>query len=324
MKSYKLCTMALGCFVLSIYPAAAKAPIEQTVIAVSGQIITGERISTAEGPCIIIPPDVKNVRIQSNQIGPCGTTVDDVGILIKKAAHHIYIGSNTIHGVSTAIFADHADHPITIDRNTAFDIRGPAPMGQMVRFENVANKGFKSRIYANISDKTLSQYPTAYEDHISLRASSGSPDNALVIACNKIRGGDSLVGSGISIGKDGGKWIVVRDNIIVLTPNTGISIAGAEWSRVYRNMIWNRGKDKKSGTDKAISVFKYKESLPNNVEISKNLTIANSWLTNGDGSIGAGISDDRSGRFINYAANNWKYMLLKENVWDTSRVDCQQ
>ena len=324
-KCYIVLASTLCLFSLNATDAyAAKEPIVGTIIAKTDQIIFGETISSLTGPCIIIPENVKNVRIQQNQIGPCGTTVDDVGIRIDRAAHHVYIGGNTIHDASTAIYAAHADHPITIEKNTVYDIRGPLPMGQMVQFYDVGGKGFKSKIFGNISDKNLSKNPTAYEDHISIRKSYGTEDNPIVIACNKIRGGDLPTGSGITVGKDGGEWIIIRDNIIVMTPNTGIAIAGADRVRVFRNMIWNRGDNKESHTDYALSVFTYAENSPKYIEISRNQAIANSWITEGDGSVSKGLYDDKTARVISYFSNDWRYGFLKENIWITSREDCSR
>lgn len=312
-----MCSLAL-----TLNDASAKSAITTTLIAKSGQIINGEEITTQDGPCIIIPPNVKNVRIQNNRIGPCGTAVDGVGIHIQKAAHHIYIATNDIHDVSTAIFADHADHPVVVESNTVYGIRGPSPMGQMVRFDGVFNKGFQSRIFANISDKNMSQNGSAYEDHILLNNSYGSEDNPIMIACNKIRGGDLPTGSGIKIGQNGGDWVIVRDNLLVLTSNTGIAIAGGERLRIFRNMIWNRGDDEKSNTDNVLSMYTYAGYIPKFVEITRNVGVANSWLTNGNGSLSRGFVSDGTAKFVTNSSNNWQHKLLKDTVWFENRADC--
>jgi hypothetical protein len=311
-------------FVISIVDvASAQADITKTLIAKNGQVIKNLKISSVSGPCIIIPENAANIQINANKIGPCGNGVDDVGVRIEKGAHHISVSGNTIHDVSSGIYAAGAHHPIVIEKNIVYNVRGPMPRGQMVQFDGVSGGVGQSRIFGNISDKNLSTRPTAYEDHISMYMSYGTKEYPILIACNKIRGGDSATGSGIMIGDYGGDWFIVRHNIIVLTSNTGIGVAGAKYAAINNNLIWNRGHDRSSKTSEAISIFSYANHIPRNISIYQNDAVANSWIGEGDGSISEGLYDDKTGQNIVYRANHWQNENLQSSIWDRQIDGCQ-
>lgn len=291
-------------------------------ISQSNTVITGRHISNPSGPCIIISENIKNVRIEKNNIGPCGKNVDGIGIDVRPGATNINIIDNIIHDVSSGIYVFGALHPIIIEKNTVYNIRGPMPRGQMVQFNHVEGKNGQSRIVRNISDKNMSTNKTSYEDHISMYMSSGTSNYPILISCNKIRGGDSETGSAIMVGDNGGEWFDIRDNIIVFSSNTGIGVSGAKNVTVQRNLIFNRGNDRQSKTSVAFSIFSFAGFKPSNVHISNNDGVANSWIGNGDGSIGEGIYDDHSGKNIIYKANDWTNVSLSEKIWDKEIQYC--
>ena len=203
------------------------------IAAVTGQVIRGLRITGTSGIAINIGPNVHDVLIEDCEIGPMnlGGTAGN-GIQIESGAYNITIWHCTIHGVFSGLYAVGAKHPIVFEANYVYDILSPMPHGQMAQFNNVNGGTGQSKIIRNISDANARTQTTHYEDHISMYESSGTAATPILIACNRIRGGDSQSGSGLMIGDWGtslasaGHYYDVRYNIVVDVPNTGIGVPG--------------------------------------------------------------------------------------------------
>jgi hypothetical protein len=219
-------------------------------VARSGQVIEGVHVTTANGPCIVVPTGVSDVKIRNNEIGPCGVAgdLDTYGVSIGAGATRITVERNDIHDVSTGVFARLAQHPIIVDRNRVTNIRGPFYRGQMVQFDGVSSGTSRSKITCNVSDVQGAAFDNV-EDHISMHDSPGLPADRTEIAYNRIRGGHSKSGSGIMIGDGptGGGHVWVHDNVIVNIGNVGMGIAGGSNVTFENNRIFNDGISSLSG-----------------------------------------------------------------------------
>lgn len=242
----------------------------------SGTVIENVWIRTARGPCIVVRAGVHDVVIRNARIGPCGQDhVNDYGVLILEGAHNITVSGNVIHGVSTGVKAYQASHPLTIERNRFFGIRGPGWSGQAVQFNGVAGGQGASSIRCNVSDASVPGWPSAYEDHISLYNSHGTPDNPILVEFNRMRGGSSRTGGGITIGDKGGSWQVVRGNTVVRVANSGIGVAGGYHITVLDNKVDNRGESAQTLTH--LAYFVRALSPCGSIRLSGNRGIARLW-----------------------------------------------
>lgn len=253
-----------------------KLPKSGPIYAVTGQIIDRLNIINPSGPCVVIQKGVKDVTIKNSQIGPCGVNgVNDYGVIISEGAQNIQIIGNVIHHVATGVKAANALHPIIIQKNFFYNIRGPLWSGQAVQFNGVKGYGGSSKISCNVSDATYGVGPKSYEDHISIYKSDGTSEYPIEITANRIRGGTSRTGSGITVGDKGGGWINVSRNVVVKVANVGISVAGGNHIVIEDNIVDNRGEDSSSLTYLAYSV---RALTPcSNILVRDNYGIARLW-----------------------------------------------
>ena len=220
-------------------------PLSGAITATQGQVIEDKHVTTDTGPCILIPDGVSNVTIRNSEIGPCGQAGDErgLGIDIHPGATNITIVRNVIHDVASGIYARRALHPITVDRNLIYNIRGPNPRGQAVQFNGVSAGSAASRIVCNLSDLLGGTWSNV-EDHISMFNSPGLASNRTEIAYNRLRGGSptSETGSGIMTG-DGetGGNIWVHHNTVVNVGNAGVGISGGRNVTLEANRIFLDG-----------------------------------------------------------------------------------
>lgn len=239
----------------------------------SGQVIEGMHVSNPLGPCIVIGPGVRNVIVRNSRIGPCGpSALDDYGVWIMEGASEITVRDNLITDVGTGVKVWAALSPVVIERNRFERIRGPSWNGQAVQFNNVRGGTAASRVTCNVSDAEAS---SGVEDHISIYMSDGLPGQPIQVAYNRVRGGASKVGSGITVGDHGGSWIHVHDNVVVTVANAGIGVAGGNHIVVERNVVDNRGAGKASLTHMAFYVRAFHECRQ--VAVRDNRGIARLW-----------------------------------------------
>lgn len=307
-------TTRLNAFTYLQPPLRASGPITAT----SNRTISGLKISNPAGPCITVPAGVHDVTITGNQIGPCGKNVDGLGITIKERATRIVMTSNVIHDVSSGVHAYGSFNPITFSGNTVYNVRGPYPRGQMIQFDSVSGSAGQSKITGNVSDKQAATIATKYEDHINMYKSSGSVNFPTLIACNKIRGGGpsdhSDTGSGIMVGDNGGGWYLIDRNVIVLTPNTGIGIAGGHDITATRNQIYNRGTTKGSKTQEALTVFSYAGFTPTTITLRDNRGASHAWLT-ANGPLVNGYWDSGDILGLTSSNNSWTDTTLTASIF---------
>ena len=214
---------------------AGKAQVGQ-IRARSGQVIENVHVSNPNGSCIVID-GVSDVTIRDSEIGPCGTDGDPdaQGIDIHDASN-IRVLRNVIHDVSSAVYAVSSAHPIVMDRNYVYNVRGPLPRGQMIQFNGVSGGSAGSKVTCNVSDAMPGvrhgvlhgNTAAGIEDHINLFSSPGLPHDRTEIAYNRLRGGSkvSTSGSGIMIGDGDGGHVNAHHNTIVDVVNAGAGIAG--------------------------------------------------------------------------------------------------
>jgi hypothetical protein len=242
-----------------------------------GQVIENLEISNPDGPCVVVAAHVKNVVIRNNHIGPCGPARDmtDYGVFILENASGITISGNVIHDVGSGIKAYKAENPIVVDRNFFFNIRGPLHNGQAVQFALVHGDAGASRISCNVSDANYGNGQKYYEDHISVYNSHGTSQYPIDISFNRVRGGTSRSGGGITVGDRGGSWLNVHDNIVVKVANSGIGVAGGNNIRVENNRVDNRGDNAASLTHNAYFVRSISQC--SNITLKGNHGIARLW-----------------------------------------------
>lgn len=230
-------------------------PKSGRIDAKTGQLIEGLEISNPAGPCIVVPQGATNVTIRRSRIGPCGPAgMSDYGVFIQEGASKITISGNVIHDTGSGIKAVKAISPLIIDRNVFYNIRGPLYNGQAVQLARIRPGDGQTKITCNVSDARYGDGPKSYEDHISLYDDHGSRDAPIEVAYNRVRGGTSKSGGGITVGDKGGSWIHVHDNIVVKVANSGIGVAGGHNILVENNRVDNRGDDLSSQTHVAYFV----------------------------------------------------------------------
>lgn len=302
------------------------------LVARSGQTIEGLRIRNPDGACIVVPSEAHGVVIRNNNIGPCGPAQvlgedkawhEHVGVLIR--GQDVKVQRNTCHDVRSCVYAaGGARHPIVVEDNLAWDIRGPEPRGQLVQFNRVQGGEGASRIVGNVSDKELSRHPTGYTDHINLFGSEGTPEHPILVACNKLRGGDAKSGSGVIVGDYGGGWAVVRDNIFVMTTNVGgVGCAGCHDTVIENNWVWARGETADTRTNGGFYVMKDEGFLPRKVVFRNNHSIAHGWLYGGRGEISESFYDDKSVQGLTMQGNVFKDFAMKREIWNETLPACR-
>jgi hypothetical protein len=259
-----------------IPPFIDSLPKSGLIYARTGQIIDRLKITNPSGPCVVILKGVKNVTIKNSHIGPCGVNgVNDYGVFISEGAKNIQIVGNVIHDVATGIKAANAFHPIIIQKNFFYNIRGPLWSGQAVQFNGVTGYEGSSQISCNVSDANYGVGSKNYADHISIYKSDGTSDYPIEITANRIRGGTDRNGSGITVGDKGGSWINVSRNVVVKVVNVGISVAGGNHIVIEDNIVDNRGEDASSLTYLAYSVRAFTPC--SNILVRGNHGIARLW-----------------------------------------------
>lgn len=290
---------------LALGPLTDSPPVTLT----SGQVLRGMRITCSDHrPAVVIPSGVVDVRIEGNEIGPC--SAGTVGILAEPGSQGIVVRKNVIHGVATGMWAQHAHHPVIFTDNYVYDIFGPFPRGQMIQLDNVQGGQGQSIIAGNTSDWFARTGPTKYEDHINVYMSSGTLQSPILIEGNRLRGGDSDTGAGITVGDGGGEHITVAHNVVVAVPNTGIGVAAGNGITVADNLIYNVY-GPQIRTKASLTVLDASE-----VTLRDNAAIASYCEPGGtcDRHMGLWIGPGSSN--VAQSGNNWYDLSLTSRIWD--------
>jgi hypothetical protein len=229
----------------------------------SGAVVAGRRISNPNGPCVLIRSGATNVRVEGNQIGPCGGD----GVEIIGSSDVTIVGNNLVgiafNGVKAADsrgirarnnFVDGAasgfrgvrSSQVEFEFNGAINIRGRYPDGQFAQLDNVTGGGSRVQCNATALDlggpdpnTTTQTADIRTEDVINTWQSRGDPSDPILIAYNRLKGGGSFTGSGIMAGDGGGANISVVGNRVVNPWNAGIGVAGGSNIRIERNRIYS-------------------------------------------------------------------------------------
>ena len=228
-------------------------PVSGQIVAKEGQVIENLHVTTTRGSCIVIK-GVSHVTIRDSEIGPCGSPGDPStqGVEIERASH-ITIERNVIHDVSSGVYAASSRHPIIMDRNYVYNVRGPRPRGQMIQMDGVTGGASGSKVTCNVSDAMPGmRYGVLHgdttdgvEDHISIYRSPGLEAERTEIAYNRLRGGHrfSKSGTGFNIGDLGGGNVSAHHNIVVNVANVGAGISGGHNISIENNRIYQNRSD---------------------------------------------------------------------------------
>jgi hypothetical protein len=294
------------------------------ITAQNGQVIENLHITNPSGPCIVVPSGVNNVVIRNNEIGPCGSGVEGLGVRIDPNAFNITVQRNVIHDISSGVYAAGAKHPLIVDRNFVYNVHGPMPRGQMVQFNAVSGGSGQSRVTCNVSDKNYGNGTKAYEDHINMFRTFGSAGAPIEIARNRIRGGSSMSGSGIMMGDYGGAYIWVHDNVLTLTANTGIGIAGGQNMTVENNRIFNNGLSADTLTGRVLTMSNYAPEIGacQGHRITGNHGISRAWVWGGTGDLNEGFWESGMCNGNTIQNNNWTDNSLSASDFDQSISGC--
>lgn len=311
---------------------------------VDGEVISGWQFTTSSGPCIDVSANKKNIVITNSIIGPCGTNLnEEYGIIVREGSYNITIQNNEIKSVSTGIKVYGARDGIVIDRNLIYGIRGPSyattPQGwdgQAIAFHSVGGVPpvtpadavtHRTRITCNVSDATMGSTTKNYEDHINIFKSKGSPRSPIEIAYNRLRGGTSRSGGGITVGDQGGEWIWVHDNHVQKVANGGIGVVGGNNILVENNDVDNRGENQGTLTSYAFFVRPFTACA--NITLRNNRGNAVLWAWNGGSTSNAGYIylNDKGYSCVpapdTSVGNNWAYDFPVDSVYVSPDQACQ-
>ena len=292
------------------------------IIARSGQTIRGYQISNPHGPCVIVQ-NVNHVTIEGNQIGPCGSDPQwQIGIYINQSSD-LQILNNQFAKVSSALYAVQGSAgQLLFEGNTATEIRGPAPRGQLVQLNHYSGPQIVLR--CNLSDQVLGGYRNrdgrgGPEDQINIYQSSGTPDSPIKIMHNKIRGGGSKSGGGIlAVDAGEGANVVIHENILVDPGQYGIGIASGSQIQITDNQIYAA---KNSWTNVGIYVWnQYPTTRCENHEISGNRIN----YMNQKGFSNPYWDAGNCGSIKKVKANQFQAFYLDSSIWDSPLPACKQ
>ncbi|MGV8823041.1 hypothetical protein [Methylibium petroleiphilum] len=289
----------------------ASYPLVGQITATAGQVIERVRITTTSGPCVIVA--APNVTIRDALIGPCGPGEAGKGIDGRSGLSNLVVQRTYFEDVSSALYVNGGQHPITFDRNACTKIRGPMPRGQCVQFNNVKGAA-SSKITCNVAD--VQGQPNAYrnvEDWFNFY-STGQVE----VAYNRIRGGgyqgyngNNPSGTAILFGDaQGGTGLWAHDNVIVNVTNVGIGVAGSVGARVENNRIYMNGPASGNFTNIGIYVATYSQGACSGHRVAGN----RAWVRKNDGSPNHYWTSGSCGPVDTGGTAN-------PNVWDDASLD---
>ena len=289
-------------------------PLSGPITLRSGQTVRRLRIVGDGGPAIRVEPGATDVCVEYCEISAPAPTDGRsepwraVGIAADGGGG-ITVRNNLIRGVSSGMYAQGCTGPIVFDGNTVWDIRGPVPRGQAFQQDGCTGGG-------SIQGNTCVARPGDHvEDWFNVHRSGGSAAAPLIIAGNRLWGGNSGTGSAICLGDGGsGGHVIVEYNRMVLVPNVGgIGIAGGAHYIVRHNLIYSNGETAESMTGSCVTVH----SGASDILIHGNRGLARSWLWGGKGERGAGYWTDGScTRLVVDSDNQWQdETLTATEVW---------
>lgn len=103
------------------------------ITATSGQVISGVRISNANGPCITIPSGATGVVVRDSDIGPCGGSANIVVYGSGAVIEHVFV-----HNGNRGVLAQSTSGVVT--RLSKFDtFYGPKYNGTAIEYDYMAS-----------------------------------------------------------------------------------------------------------------------------------------------------------------------------------------
>jgi len=177
------------------------------ITAVSGQVISGLRITNPAGPCVVVPAGVANVTIRDSEIGPCGGGNVDYGNANMKVieANTITIEHNRFRDGAVRAFIAHGGSRIVFRKNTVGTTWNGTEIQAGIEFDYVNG----ALIEANV---VTGSYPG---DVVSLFQSSNVTlaKNDLNVTVRGASGAGFTMGDALE-GGDPGRYNYAADNIV--------------------------------------------------------------------------------------------------------------
>ena len=203
------------------------------VVVHGGSDVVLEHLSI--GPCsghgIVIDSNVQRVTIRDVYVHDAGGNGVD-----GYQAHGVQILDSHFARVMSGAYLQSCD-AVRFERNTALNVQGPIPRGQMIQFNQV--RSADNVIRCNLlEDRPGESNP---EDAINMFQSAGTTASPILIEGNRILGGGpSMSGGGILIGDGGGHDITARSNILVDPGQYGMAVPGGDHMTLASNRIYGR------------------------------------------------------------------------------------
>lgn len=190
----------------------------------SGVIVEGLRISSEDGPCVVVG-DSRDITIRNSSIGPC-----DGPAVVVEGSTSVRLEGLEIFDSASGVYALESQGVAVVSNR--FHNAGR----NFVQFDKVTGGG--NKIVGNSGANRLGA--SSAEDFVSIYQSSGTSSNPLLVSGNTFRdGGPSQSGSGIMVGDYGGSHIVVEGNSLVNPGQVGIGVPGGSNIRVVGNSVFS-------------------------------------------------------------------------------------
>jgi hypothetical protein len=258
-------------------------------------VLKGIRITSREGPCLVIK-DATRIVVRDSEIGPCGGNAIEVsgssdvrildsyvhpefpvtgccdkgnGIFVYLSSSVLIQGNVVAYGESNVELLGVKD--VKVIGNFLLNPLGPFPRGQQlqvwgrgaVRSSDIVVEGN----YTLASNDQQYAFPDGQWDAINF----GYTDRA-VVRNNYIRGGRSHSGCGL-IADDSANEMQFLGNTLVETGQCGIGIASGTNHVVDGNRIFNNGLDLPNAGNTALYVWKQYAAACGPVRISNNIAV---------------------------------------------------
>ncbi|MFL5728229.1 MAG: Ig-like domain-containing protein, partial [Cytophagaceae bacterium] len=198
----------------------------------SGVTISDKDFNSLTGNAAITLTNCSNIKIVNCNFTNIPSTL---GLQLTQCSNIEIVNCSfdTFYG---GVYAYKCTGGLNIHCNSFKAIVGPKPRGQIVQFNSCTGGG--NRINYNILDHKLSSTMIP-EDLINVYASQGLAGDPIQIVGNNLRGGGpSTTGGGIMVGDNGGKHILVQDNILVDPGQYGIGVPAGEDIVIRNNKIY--------------------------------------------------------------------------------------
>ncbi|HLT96512.1 MAG TPA: right-handed parallel beta-helix repeat-containing protein [Acidimicrobiia bacterium] len=215
-------------------------------------VIEGVQVTNPEGDCIVINRST-DIVIRDSRIGPCG----GFGVRIRNSTG-VILENTEIVDTSGGVYAL-SSRSVQV-RHNRMSSAGRNP----IQFDKVSGPGnlIAGNVVINLPGNTET------EDSINLYRSEGSEASPIIVEQNLIRhGGSSTTGSGIMVGDHGGRYIWVRENVLIDPGQVGIGVAGGVAISVVGNVVYSGSFD---WTNVGIYVWNQDSPACDDIEVRDN------------------------------------------------------